>query len=76
MRLWHILSVFLKGASLFDHDEMHTFKTAVSASTQCVWSGVHSYESSWERNELENPPKKEVLLKAWAITKGSTKVYY
>jgi hypothetical protein len=74
MHSWHISRVYLKGASLFDHDQTHIFKTAASASTRRNRSGVRSYESSRERNEPDNPPRKEALLTAQAIAEVSTKV--
>jgi len=62
MHSWHISRVFFKGASLFDHNQMHIFKTTTNASTWRVQSGVCSYESSWERNELENLLRKKPFL--------------
>ena len=31
MRAWHIRTVFLNGASLYDHDQWHIYKAAVQA---------------------------------------------
>jgi len=53
---------------------MYTFKIVASASTRRFRSDVHLYESSQERNGLENPPKKKALLTMQAIVDVSTKV--
>jgi len=74
MGLWHISKVFLKGTSLFDCDQIHAFKNASSTSIEHVRTDVRTYESSQERFEPENPPKKEALLIVQAIAKISTMI--
>ena len=74
MRSWHISRVYLYGASLYDHDQTYMYNSAMSASRRRVRVGSRVYESSRERNEPENLPKKEVLLSAQSIMEVSTMI--
>ena len=73
MHSWHIKQVYLNGASLYDQHQTDLYNSAVNASRRRKRVGVCAYESSRERRELENTPKKEILLTMQAITEVSTK---
>ena len=73
MHSWHIKQIYLNGASLYDHHQTDLYNSAVNASRRRKRVGVRAYESSRERREPENTPKKEALLTMQAITEVSTK---
>jgi hypothetical protein len=67
MRAWHITQVFMNGASLYDHKKCFIYKTALHYYITKPQRGVRYYDSSRQRQENENPPKKVVKLSAQSI---------
>ena len=72
LRAWHISRVFLNGASLYDHEQMHLFKVSSGASRRRSQVGAHPYESSRGRRNSDRVPKKEALLTVESIRNVST----
>ena len=72
LRAWHISRIFLNGASLYDHEQMHLFKVSSGAPHRQSRVGAHSYESSRGRRNSDRVPKKEALLTVESIRNVST----
>ena len=72
LRAWHISRVFLNGASLYDHEQMHLFKVSSGASRRRSQVGARPYESSRGRRNSDRVPKKEALLTVESIRNVST----
>ena len=72
LRAWHISRVFLNGASLYDHEQMHLFKISSGALRRRSQVGARPYESSRGRRNFDRVPKKEALLTAESIRNVST----
>ena len=72
LRAWHISCVFLNGASLYNHEQMHLFKVSSGASRRRSRVGACPYESSRGRRNSDRVPKKEALLTAESIRNVST----
>ena len=72
LRAWHISCVFLNGASLYDHEQMHLFKVSSGASRRQSWVGACPYESSRGQRNSDRVPKKEALLSVESIRNVST----
>ena len=72
LRAWHISCVFLNGASLYDHEQMHLFRVSSRALRRRSWVGAHPYESSRGRRNCDRVPKKEALLTVESIRNVST----
>ena len=72
LRAWHISCIFLNGASLYDHEQMHLFKVSLGASRRRSRFGARPYESSRGRRNSERVPKKEALLTIESIRNVST----
>ena len=72
LRAWHISCVFLNGASLYDHEQMHLFKVSSEASRRQSRVGARPYESSRGQKNSDRVPKKEALLTVESIRNVST----
>ena len=72
LRAWHNSRVFLNGASLYDHEQMHLFKVSSGAFRRRSRFGACPYESSRGRRNSERVPKKEALLTVESIRNVST----
>ena len=72
LRAWHISCVFLNGASLHDHEQMHLFNVSSEASRRQSRVGAHPYESSRRRRNSDKIPKKDALLTVESIRNVST----
>ena len=72
LRVWHISRVFLNGASLHNHEQMHLFNVSSGASCQRSWVGACPYESSRGQRNSDKIPKKEALLTVESIRNVST----
>ena len=68
-----IKRVFLNGASLHDHDQTDMYRKAVKAQNQRPRKGIRSYKTTYERKNVDIPPKKERVLSTEAIHEVSTK---
>ena len=73
---WHISRVFLNGASLYDHEQMHLFRVSSGALRWQSWVGAHLYKSSRGRRNCDRVPKKEALLIVESIRNVSTMSCY
>ena len=69
LRAWHISRVFLNGASLYVHEQMHLFKVSSGASRRQSRVGARPYESSSRQRNCDRVPKKEALLIVESIRK-------
>ena len=67
LRAWHISRVFLNGASLYNHEQMHLFKVSSGASRRRSQVGARPYESSRGRRNSDRVQKKEALLTVESI---------
>ena len=72
LRAWHISRIFLNGASLYDHEQMHLFRVSSRASRWRSRVGARPYESSRGRMNCDRVPKKEALLTIESIRNVST----
>ena len=72
LRAWHISCIFLNGASLYNHEQMHLFKVSSEASRRRSRVGALPYESSRGRKNSDRVPKKEALLTVESIRNVST----
>ena len=72
LRAWHISHIFLNGASLYDHEQMHLFKVSSEASRRRSRVGARPYKSSRGRRNSDRIPKKEALLTVESIRNVST----
>ena len=72
LRAWHISRIFLNGASLYDHEQMHLFSVSSEASRWQSQVGALPYESSRGRRNSDRIPKKEALLIVESIRNMST----
>ena len=68
---WHISRIFLNGASLYDHDQMHLFRVSLGASRRRSRVGACPFESSRGRRNSDKA-KKEALLTVELIRNVST----
>ena len=75
LRVWHISRVFLNGASLYNHEQMHFFKVSSGASRRRSWVGARPYESSRGWRNFDRVPKKEALFTIESIRNVSTISY-
>ena len=73
MRSWHIKGVFLNGASLHDHEQVNLFNLTSQGARRRSRVGACPYDSSRERRNAEQIPKKEALLNAESIRNVATK---
>ena len=72
LRSWHISHVFVNGASLYDHEQMHLFNVASTTLRWQSWVDALLYESSKEQKNSHKIPKKEALLIVKSIRNVST----
>ena len=72
LRIWHISRIFLNGASLYNHEQMHLFRVSSEASHRQSRVGTHPYKSSRGRRNCDRVPKKEALLIVESIRNVST----
>ena len=72
LRAWHISRVFLNGASLYDHEQMHLFRVSSGALRQQSRVGACPYKSCRGRRNSDRVPKKEALLTVESIKNVST----
>ena len=72
LRAWHISHVFLNGASLYNHEQMHLFNVSSGALRPQSWVDAHPYESSRGRKNSHRILKKEALLIVKSIRNVST----
>ena len=72
LRAWHIRRVFLNGANLYDHEQMHLFRVSSGASCWRSRVSARPYESSRGRRNSDRVPKKEALLTVESIRNVST----
>ena len=62
LRAWHISRIFLNGASLYNHEQMHLFRVSSRALRRQSAVGARPYESSRGWRNYDRVPKKEALL--------------
>ena len=62
LKTWHISRVFLNGASLYDHEQMHLFKVSSEASRRRSRVGARPYESSRGRRNSDRFQKRRPCL--------------
>ena len=72
LRAWHINLIFLNGASLYNHEQMHHFTISSGALRRQSWVDACSYESSRGRKNSDKIPKKDDLLIVESIRNVST----
>ena len=72
LRAWHISRIFLNGASLYNHEQMHLFSVSSRASRRQSRVGALHYKSCRGRRNSKRIPKKEALLTVESIRNVST----
>ena len=71
---WHISSVYLNGASLYDHNQVHLQNVPNATMRKQSRVGARVYDTMRERQNTNKIPKREALLSNESITLVSTKL--